>query len=76
MLRKLDANRFLLLVFIIAVVAYTWWEMNMGHNLEAQDKYASISSLQFPMLIIFSIQAIHDCLDFQCNDLGSHGWVE
>lgn len=38
--------------------------MNMGHNLEAQDKYASISSLQRPILIIYLLRLLMTALIF------------
>lgn len=64
MSEKLDANRLLLLVFIIAVVVYTWWGMNMGHDLEAQDKHVSISSLQCPILTICLFRLFMTALTF------------
>lgn len=64
MSRKLDANRLLLLVFIVAVVVYTWKELNIGHNLEAQDKYVSISSLQSLILTIYLFRLIMTALIF------------
>jgi uncharacterized membrane protein YdjX (TVP38/TMEM64 family) len=62
--RKSNTNRLLLLVLIIAVIVYTWWETNMGHDLEAQDKYVAISSLQSPMLTICLLRLLMTALIF------------